>query len=358
MFFFMSRGKYAILAWFLSASSTFATQLAFIPGQFSPPVSDDAGGRLLLSSSGKVTSYDVTTGAVLEPTFAAGVALDISPDGTKLLTANSVAPAGSTSEWLSIHDLQTRQRVDYEFPNSSSLRIVSAAYADNNTVLFSTRLRSGSGGTELQRLDLLTGAVTLPYPSDEYGFTFLGAEVKANADRSVVTIFDPAYFGAFFIRPESSALPFVPADYDAAWNRDGTQLATASSSGLNVYDPSLAKVGTIARADNLDFIPTSIVYSPVSDVLYVSIPSEIIAYDANTLTKLGTIASLPGDYYQRLYVSRDGRRLFAQQFDSSILPINGIRIFDVSAFAVPEPNAFALACLALLAPGWRRPSNA
>jgi hypothetical protein len=355
MNFSMPRSKYAILAWFLSASSAFATQLAFISGQFSPPVSDDAGGRLLLSSSGKVASYDINTGALLEPTFASGVAFDISPDGTKLLAANSVSPAGSTSEWLSVHDLQTRQRVDYEFPNSSSLRIASAAYADDHAVLFSTHFRSGSGLTELQRLDLLTGAVTLPFPSDEYGFNFLGAEVTANADRSVLTIFDSAYFGAFFIRSASSALPFVPADYDAAWNRNGTQLATVSLSGLDVYDGSLAAVGGIATDDA--FNPASVVYSPVSDVLYVSTSSEIIAFDANTLTKLDTIASLPDAYYHTLSISRDGRRLFAQQFDTfSVLPINGVRIFDVSAFAVPEPNAFILACLALLR--WRRPSNA
>jgi hypothetical protein len=367
MFFSMPRSKYAILAWFLSASAAFATQLAFIPGQFWPPVSDDAGGRLLLSSNGKVTSYDITTGAVLEPTFASGVAFDVSPDGTKLLAANSVSPAGSTSEWLSIHDLQTRQRVDYEISNSSSLRIMSAAYADDHTVLFITHLRSGSGLTPLLRLDLLTGEVTLPFPVDEGGRDFLGGLVKANADRTVVTIVDPADFSAHFIHEGSSNLQSVRADYDAAWNRNGTQLATASLSGLDVYDRSLAKVGTIATED-LDHIPASVVYSPVSDVLYVStfsfynhdrLPSEIIAYDANTLTKLATIASLPDAYYHTLSISRDGRRLFAQQFDTfSVLPINGVRIFDVSAFAVPEPNAFILACLGLLAPGWRRPSTA
>jgi hypothetical protein len=350
---FSACSKLAILAWFMSASTSFATPLAFIAGQFERPVSDDAGGRLLLSSSGKVASYDITTGAVLETTFAPGVALDISPDGTKLVAANSFSPTGSTSQWLSIHDLLTRQRVDYEIPNTSLERIASAVYADDHTLLFTTRW---SNMTPLRRLDLLTGEVTEPFPVDEGGKNFLGASVKANADRAVVTILDPNDFSALFLRGASSTLQYARADYDAAWNRDGTQLATASLSGLDVYDRSLAKVGSIATDDDLDHVPASVVYSPVSDVLYVStfsfynhdrLPSEIIAYDANTLTKLGTIATLPDAYYHTLSISRDGRRLFGQQFDAfSRFPINGVRIFDVSTFAVPEPQTLVGVCFA------------
>jgi hypothetical protein len=340
--------KYAFLALFMSASTSFATPPAFVAGQFGRPVSDDAGGRLLLSSSGQVTAYDNSTGALLEATFATGMALDI-------LTADSFSPAGSTSAWLSIHDLQTRERVDYEIPNTSFERIVSAAYADDHTLLFTTHLTSASGGTELRRLDLRTGAVTFPLPYDEYGISFLGAAVTANADRSVVSIFDPSYWGAFFLR--GANLSGAPADHDAAWNRDGTLLATASNSGLDLYDSSLSKIGSIPRIDS-DDVPASVVYSPVSDVLYVStfslknhlgFPNKVIAYDASSLASLGTIAILPEGNYHTLSISGDGRRLFAQQFDSSpFFPINGVRIFDVSAFTVPEPGSLVGLCCAMV----------
>ncbi len=99
-------------------------------------------------------------------------------------------------------------------------------------------------------------------------------------------------------------------------SRDGARFALPSSSGLKIYDENLSAVATLSK--DWGSQPVGAVYSPDSDVLYVSWggATSIDAYDALTLEPLFNVDEGMAFGYSsfgpgRLRISQDGRLLLA-----------------------------------------------
>jgi hypothetical protein len=298
--------------------------------------------------------YDLGTGELMlsNPFPGIGDPQELSPDRRLMLAAVN----GSSSEhpgmsWVSVHNLVEGTSADYFFPREPhETGAWDAAFADNETILVTTSY-DGSGRTPLRKIDLQTGTVT------NLGIVEEETALAASANHAVVAFAEGNSTGGFFgyydvadgsIHSGGRANHHV---HDITVNRFGMRFAIPSVAGVDVFDKSFSKVGNLP-ADFPTRYPSDVLYSPVSDVLYVSwtgsvsvgiAPKSIVAYNANTLAVLKTIdeaAFSDSREFQQLSLSQDGTRLYVIQnhnFDGG----RGIGIYDVSQFGVPEPSVLA-----------------
>ena len=282
--------------------------------------------------------------------------LDISPSGRYLVTAaNSISSSRPNDRFVVVHDLSNNTSREFWFtPEPYEDGPYDAAFIDDSTVLMTTMFK-GSGWTPLRKVDLVTGGM------QQIARVRQDTKLQPSLDRSVIG----------FAEGNSSRGPFgyfnnatqtvhnggsVGHHIDRiAPSPNGSRLAIPWYTGVDVFDKSLARIGTIRNADD-NLTPVDVVYSQDGTVLFVAWTAKVhqgssqpfvAAYSAQTFQKLTNLDSNPGFVSTAfgsdglLWISGTGRQLFAVRNKVLI-------VYDVSAYStVPEPTMAALGMFAL-----------
>jgi hypothetical protein len=317
----------------------------------------DPHRNLLYAAYGTVYPYDLATGELLlsQTVLEIGRRIDLSPDGSRLVgIADAISNTAPFSNWLTVKDLNLGTSTIIEFPPliSGEGGGFDVAFIDNETLLVTTTYR-GSGSVPLRQIDITTGQVT--FIGEVYENTLL----EPSGDRSVIAISDGnGFWGpfSFFDVPTRSLHSGEGAQPDVraiAPNRNGEHFAVATLDGVEIFDRAFKSVGKL-KGNYPYYFPADVLFSPVSDVLYVSwtgsisfnpYPESVVAYDANTLQILETIddsTSGLAKYFGELAISRDGRELFvsSENYDRQYW----VALYDVAKYGVPEPSGATLMC--------------
>jgi hypothetical protein len=340
------------------ATLVFGAPIAFIPGPVSHLEADILRNRLLIGYGGAISSFDLTTGTLLQSNIFTGVGreFDISPDGTRLAAANNNHSPKEGTQWLSVHNLETGSYKDYEVPVFyAEDEFWSLVFADDNSLLLSTE----SNIRRLNLLDGATGLVDVPI----FGYVN-SAGLRPSPDRSVIAATDSSTSGGFyyFYDVASSTMRYggTTNSYGptVTINRSSSRFAVPIYGKLEIFDfASLDNVGNLSRISE-ERGPADVLYSPVNDILYVvwggrlgahGLPHEIAAYNAKTLKLIETLSVETEGWIPNLDISTDGHYLYAIN-NSPFNPFEtGVSIFDVSGLVVPEPASLALAATAFIA---------
>jgi len=311
----------------------------FIPAAGRIDYADDAAHHLLYigTSAGSILRYDTSSQAFLTPIQISGsypMGMDLSPDGSHLLFADGNG-YNATQSWF--HDLNLTTGVDtpVAFTNSSAneLTTYSVAYGADGRALVTTEF-VGSGLVKLRRYDPSDGSVTV------LGDIFQNAVLMPSADRSAIAIaadnISPGAFGRY--RTSDGDIRFAPA-LNASLNqigvdRNASHYAVPSGLGTLIYDQNFNLLGTIGQDGGPR--PTSVVYSPNSDVLYATwLDSSLVkVFDATSLAELRSFQTdQPFNIFNANHRFDDG--WLRTSPDGSLLFVgvdNGVRMITV-----PEP---------------------
>ena len=286
----------------------------------------DPTNSYLYVGFGSVYPYDLDSDEHVESPLLIQFAkrLDLSPDGSRLAgISNAVLQTNPNASWLTIHDLASGQSRDIGFPRLSAHEGggFDVAFIDDRTLLVTT-MYNGSGTVPLRKIDIDSGEVTV------IGLVQQETSLEPSGDRSVIA----------FAEGNSSNGPF--GFYDAhsqtlhsggqaghhiseiAPDRTGDKFAVPSIGGVDIFDSSFQRVGRLPGQYPQRY-PLDALYSPVSDVLYVSwtgrqtidiAPKSLVAYDATTLQVLETLDApdhTDSREFRQLMISRNGRELYA-----------------------------------------------
>jgi len=288
-------------------------------------VYDSKRDILYISSGNQVLRYRLATSSFLTPfEFGPGAlsGLDLSPDG------NTLAIADRNMTGIHLVDLRTETiRPDLTFtPAFGEGGSFTVAFGNDGALLVTTDY-NGSGWTPLRRVDPQTGAVAVitkaSFPNDVRQATMLSSSAdgscigyaESNSSDGPIGIYNVATHRiARFLQMGAGTGTF---NSEIGTNRNCTQLAVPSYSGVLIYDNALTKKGTIGVY--ADGHPISVAYHPIRDIAYSAWTGsgEMRAYAKN----LAQIASFDtGHTFQnasnfafdvgRLKISRDGSLLF------------------------------------------------
>jgi DNA-binding beta-propeller fold protein YncE len=340
-------------SWFLPLGGGVrgASPVDFIPVLSAKDMVHDAQrGLLYVTNGANVERYDLASKTLLEPFVLSGdlMGIDLSPNQNRLaVTGGDAFLAGNGG--LHIVDLPAKsiESVEYglafyEGPSFSTV------FLNDSEILLSTSF-NGSGTVPLRRINI-----------DDESFEMLASVqqdtiLSATPDRSRVAFFESnnsrGPYGVYSAAAKSIARSNLSGfRAEIGISRDGDKIIVANGGlavtlvddQLNLSSPSQHYGGSSA---------IGIVFSPVNDLAFVAWTPGfdrthhiLDVYDTEMMLPVSVIDAEPrlGENNSlsyktgRLKISRDGRTLFA-------LAYNGVYVYDVSAFAVPEPGCLTLA---------------
>lgn len=245
----------------------------------------------LTTLDGNLDAYDLRTQSFLPPLrFGHPLkGLDISPS-LRLLAVTDESP-GLAPDHTSLHivDLSTgrSQRVCFpaEFLVSGTL---TAVFLSDNELLVGASI-AGTAQVPIRRVSLDTGAFRTVMQLDSTVFAPSGnrrliAFAETNNSGGV--------FGSYVIADGAIRTTNANSYLDSVGvNRDASQYAVPAYPDVQVYDATLAQIGTIPSADPSKF-PLGVTYSPIADELFVSFfDGSLGAYDTSSLNLLRQVAT-------------------------------------------------------------------
>lgn len=339
---------FSIAAMLVPASSLLAASLGFSvsPGIVtlaapyrSDTVYDNFTHTLYISAGSSVLRYDTNTNTFLDPWNIGGnlVAMDLSPDHSTLAIADLTY---STQNRVHLVDTATGQDSPVSFNLAySEAGTCSVAY-DSYGKLLVTSGYNGSGWVPLRKYDPVTQTTTVIAQPRQ------SSVLVASADRSTIALAEGNISSGpidIYRAGTSTLEPYTGTNralYTVAVNRDGTQFAAPSNAGTSIFNYPSTESATALGIDGTDSA-AGVVYSPNSDVLYVSWvkwidkTDEIRAYSTTTFQLLQTWhvgSSFDfGGIVGQLNISPDGSLLFVNIADGGIAII-----------PVPEPTTIGL----------------
>jgi hypothetical protein len=331
-----------------------ANPIDFIPLSSAKDMVHDAQrGLLYITNGSKVERYDLASQTLLEPIVFSGTltGIDLAPNENRLaVTGAGGFPLGKGG--LHVVDLSTNaiERVEYDlaFYEGPS---VSAAFLNASEVLLTTSF-NGSGTVPLRRINV-----------DDASFEYVATvqqntRLSATPDRSRVAFTESNIsngpYGVYSTDTKAISRANLGFGYGAevGISRDGDKIFMATG-GIHValVDDQLKLSPMAPTYRNTDSGTIGVVFSPINDLAFIAWTPGFYrdnpvldVYNCKTMTPVGVIDAEPrfGDSFGltyksgRLKISRDGRTLFA-------LAYNGVYVYDVSAFAIPEPTSLGLA---------------
>lgn len=311
--------------------------LLFIEAKAVDVAHDAKRQRLYVSTpDGQVLRYHLGRRAFDAPIEIGGSlkGLALSPDQDTLVVADegfmAADPTTLSRNWVYVIDLNTGsgRKVEFsdEFYEGGTFIPV---FIDDTTVLISS-MYPGSGDAPARRLHLEDDSY------DVLDTLQQDAALVASADGSLIA----------YAAPNSSAGPF--GYYDVASGkfthssaevdcrtigvaRDASQFSVPTYQGMYVFDRKLARIKTLGSYGKAH--PVGVVYSPVSDLMYLSwedderLQPSLAAYDTHTFERVAVLdreGGFPSSRFApgQLRISRDGLLLFVLDYD-------GIRVFAV-----------------------------
>jgi hypothetical protein len=254
-------------------------------------VYDDARGVLYVTTSdGLVQRYDVASQTLLAP-WRVGASIygaDVTPDGASLYTSEGVR--GATQGMLHQVNLDdgTVTNVTYNLADGEG-GTWAVTIADNGLALFDARFE-GSGWVPLRQIDL--GTNTLSVRTDAPGSGGPGlvrqeTHIRRGADRSLLFLMESNISSGPIFDYSANTDSFshslntlqLLGNSIGAVSRDGSWIAMAVGSDVQIRDPNLNLVTTLPNLGG------GLAFDPTRDILYAATSTQIIAYDTNTWTE-------------------------------------------------------------------------
>lgn len=277
-------------------------------------VHDPVRNLIYITSGGDVLRYSLDAKQFLAPFRLEGElrGIELSPD------SNTLAVADYSIVGMHLIDLRTDSARKVFFPPSGQYGSYSVAFgSDGNIVasvgdwypLFKYTLSTGEAVPLPQRTRGLF-MVSSSADGGSIGFSESGTDGPGGryrvSDGNIVERIYPS--------------PTYSANYEIGANRNGTQFALLTYSGMEIYSSDFIKLTQIGP--NYASSPAGVVYDPLEDIVYFSWnnTSEVRAYETDHFTQVraydfGHVFKIvvDGGAYQqgRLKISRDGTLLFA-----------------------------------------------
>lgn len=271
-------------------TTTVFGQSAFVPASTrTDMVHDFASDLIYITNGNSILRYHAGADAMIDPVTLQGPlrGIDLSRDGRTLAVASAAVSA--TENWIYLIDISTGAVERVTFPRSSGeTGTFTVAWSADGKVYVSSSF-GGSGWVPLRCYDPVTRTTTIVRSSVEQDtmlqFSSNGrvlATVGANNSGGPFATYDPVTS----VWRTGRANWFT---FEVGINRDGSQLAVPTYSGMFVYDASftkLATVGTYAGA-----LPLAVAYHPVEPLMYLPFAqtSTVRIYNTGTFTPAGEV---------------------------------------------------------------------
>jgi len=312
----------------------------------------DSSDDLYISAGPNIVRYSTVSQSFL-PSFNVGGALigiSLSPDGTTLAAADgTIQGSNDRVDLINVSTGSTRA-VSFSLSSGEDGTFMTA-WGNDGTLLVDSSF-NGTGSVPLRLYNPSSGSVT------NLALIPNRTVLSASSDNKTIAIAKP-YEGqdsisAFDVASKSivatAPLTFIPSD--VAINRNDNQFVAPTYQGaiiLNRNGSTFTQQAVIGQYASHG--PVSAVYSPVADYLftaesdYSGIDQGVKVYDATTMKQVAMLDNynFPWDGNDSLTegwmkVSPDGRWLV-------VSVANGARLYDVSAYAVPETSSMVLMLL-------------
>jgi WD40 repeat protein len=310
----------------------------------------DKQGILYVSTTGGVIQrYDTHSGTYLTPFNVGGslAGIDLSPDGTMLAVADS-STQGSQNRILLVNTTSGAATPVSFIRESLESGTFMVAWGSDGQLLVDSNF-AGSGWVPLRRYNPATNTTVTVASVRQTSMLTPSADrntiaiAEANISSGPITDYDvpsQAYHGSVGTNWFT---------FEVAVNRDGSKYVVPTYDGAFVYNKS----GTTFTQQTIlgqyaSNGPLAAVFSPSGNYLFTSEwawsgnEHGVRVYDAATMSLLQTIDPYSfawnGNWAMgsgRMEISPDGRFL-------AVSVDNGVRLYDVSAFA-PEPGIGVIA---------------
>lgn len=319
----LRRFSYVVFAMSILLAIYNAAEAGFIPAPDRVDmVYDSPRETLYITSGSSILRYNTASNSFSSPIYLPTSILsgiDISPDGNRLLVADK--NYSTNTLWVHEVDLSTGLTQKIMFPRAfGEGGTFAAAYGSDGSALITSDFL-GSGWVPLRQYNSKTGTTT------ELASVTQRTMVSASADDNIIGFAESnissGSIGRFRVS-DGNLLRLIHGtdafNFEAAVNRNGTQIAIPTYDGTFISDGDLngiTKLGTSAGGG----VPIGVVYSPSGDVIYVawSGTTTVLAFNTNTFYPMGSIDF--GNYFDwpgnrafvegRLKMSDDGSLLFA-----------------------------------------------